>query len=119
MERTLDDASFNGLSNEAIEECIKNKAEAELRDTCIAPLEKFAGPDIPHATISSEYQYSNRFMLALKCNTAAHKDHKETLTRLIQITENCVGLHSTPEAVVMTSIAQRVHPGLKIKASIE
>ncbi|KAG1761947.1 hypothetical protein EDD22DRAFT_823989 [Suillus occidentalis] len=48
-----------------------------------------------------------------------HKDYRETLTRLIQITENCVGQHSAPEAAVMTSIAQRVHPGLKIKASIE
>ncbi|KAG1873163.1 hypothetical protein F4604DRAFT_1582665, partial [Suillus subluteus] len=68
---------------------------------CIGPLEKFAWPNIPHA------------------KTSTHKDHKETLTRLIQITENCVGLHSTPEAAVMTSIAQRVHPGLRIRASIE
>ncbi|KAG2335514.1 hypothetical protein BDR05DRAFT_1030114, partial [Suillus weaverae] len=47
------------------------------------------------------------------------EDHKETLTHLIQITEECVGQHSAPEAAVMTSIAQRVHPGLKIQASIE
>ncbi|KAG2072221.1 hypothetical protein BDR04DRAFT_1013812, partial [Suillus decipiens] len=48
-----------------------------------------------------------------------HKGYKETLTNLIQITEDCVGQYSTPEVAVMTSIAQRVHPGLKIKASIE
>ncbi|KAG2126191.1 hypothetical protein BD769DRAFT_1668628 [Suillus cothurnatus] len=101
MERTLDDTSLNRLSDEAIKERIKKNAEAELWDTCIGPLEKFAGPDIPHAMISTR------------------EDYKETLIRLIQITENCVGLHSTPEAAVMTSIAQRVHPGLKIKASIE
>ncbi|KAG1873220.1 hypothetical protein F4604DRAFT_1925726 [Suillus subluteus] len=62
---------------------------------------KFSGLDIPRAMVST------------------HKDHKETLTRLIQITGNCVGLHSTPEAAVMTFIAQRVHPGLKIQASID
>jgi hypothetical protein len=66
MERTLDDTSLNRLSDEAIKERIKKNAEAELWDTCIAPLEKFAGPDIPHAMISSEHQYSNRFMLSPK-----------------------------------------------------
>ncbi|KAG1869351.1 hypothetical protein DFJ58DRAFT_723202 [Suillus subalutaceus] len=101
IERTLDETSLNGLSDKAIMELAKNKADAELQKICIGPLEKFSGPDIPHAEIST------------------HKDHKETLTRLIQITEKCVGLHSTPEAAVMTSIAQRVHPGLKIKASID
>ncbi|KAG2355913.1 hypothetical protein BDR07DRAFT_1424802, partial [Suillus spraguei] len=101
MERTIDETSLNILSNEAIKELAKTKAEAELQDICIGPLQRFAGPDIPYVKIST-------------C-----KDHKETITHLIQITENCVGLHSTPEAAVMTSIAQRVHPGLKIKASIE
>ncbi|KAG2348295.1 hypothetical protein BDR05DRAFT_995709 [Suillus weaverae] len=101
VERTLDETSLNGLSNEAIKELAKKKADAELQDICIGPLEKFAGPDIPHVKISTG------------------EDHKETLTHLIQITEKCVGQHSAPEAAVMTSIAQRVHPGLKIQASIE
>ncbi|KAG1760615.1 hypothetical protein EDD22DRAFT_954769 [Suillus occidentalis] len=101
MKRTLDVNTLDGLSNDAIKNLAKNKAEAELEDICIGPLNKFAGLDIPYAEIST------------------HKDYRETLTRLIQITENCVGQHSAPEAAVMTSIAQRVHPGLKIKASIE
>ncbi|KAG2746369.1 hypothetical protein P692DRAFT_20836176 [Suillus brevipes Sb2] len=101
IERNLDEASLNGLSDEAVKELAKNKAEAELQDICIGPLKKFAGLDIPHAEISTE------------------EDYQKTLTRLIQITETCVGDHSTPEAAVMTSIAQRVHPGLKIKASID
>ncbi|KAG1742084.1 hypothetical protein EDD22DRAFT_909867 [Suillus occidentalis] len=98
MKRTLDVNSLDGLSNDAIKNLTKNKAEAELQDICIRPLNKFAGLDIPHAEISN---------------------YRETLTRLIQITENCVGQHSAPEAAVMTSIAQRMHPGLKIKASID
>ncbi|KAG2064917.1 hypothetical protein BDR04DRAFT_1145644 [Suillus decipiens] len=101
MERTLDETSLNGLSDEAIKELAKNKTEAELQDICIGPLKKIAGPDIPHAKIST------------------HKGYKETLANLIQITEDRVSQHSAPEAAVMTSIAQRVHPGLKIKASIE
>ncbi|KAG2097246.1 uncharacterized protein F5147DRAFT_763408 [Suillus discolor] len=59
---------------------------------------------------SSVYQYPDGFMRASEMETLAH---------LIQITENCVGQHSTPEAVMMTSIARRVHPILKIKALIK
>lgn len=55
----------------------------------------------------------------LKCNIAAEDNYKETLARLIEITENYVGQHSTLDAAVMTSIAQRVHPGLKMEALIE
>jgi hypothetical protein len=64
MERTLDGISVNGLSDKAIKELAKNKAEAGLQDICIGPLEKFAGPDIPHVKTSSEYQYFDRFMRA-------------------------------------------------------
>ncbi|KAG1802405.1 hypothetical protein EV424DRAFT_1494455 [Suillus variegatus] len=112
IQRTLGGSS---LSDEAYEELTKKNVEAELQDSCIGPLERFAGPDIPHATVSTD------------------EDYEETLTHLIQITEKCVSQHSASEAsatasiaqqsaseaAVMTSIAQRVHPGLKIKASIE
>ncbi|KAG1813467.1 hypothetical protein EV424DRAFT_1514830 [Suillus variegatus] len=101
MERTLDEASLDELSDEETEELVKNKAEAELRDTCIGPLEELAGSDIPHATISTA------------------KGYEETVTRLIEITESCVNEHLVPEAAVMTSIAQRMHPGLKTEALIK
>ncbi|KAG1898832.1 uncharacterized protein F5891DRAFT_440057 [Suillus fuscotomentosus] len=105
----------SSLSDEAYEELTKKNVEAELQDTCIGPLERFAGANIPHATVSTD------------------EDYEGTLTHLIQITEKCVSQHSASEAsatasiaqhfaseaAVMTSIAQRVHPGLKIKASIE
>ncbi|KAG2143581.1 hypothetical protein DEU56DRAFT_242395 [Suillus clintonianus] len=98
-ERTLD--ALVGSNDETIKELTKNKAEAELQNICIGPLEEFAGPDIPHAVISTE-----------EC-------HKETLARLIRMTENSVRQHLAPEAAVMASIAQRVDTGLKINASIE
>ncbi|KAG2034985.1 hypothetical protein BDR03DRAFT_554614 [Suillus americanus] len=78
MERTLDETSLDKLSDAAIKDLAKNKAEAELQDVCIGPLEKFAGPDTPHAKISTR------------------RDHKETLTRLIRVTENYVGLCPRP-----------------------
>ncbi|KAG2086073.1 uncharacterized protein F5147DRAFT_792342 [Suillus discolor] len=74
------------LGNE-FEELVKNKTEAELQDTCIGPLQEFAGPGIPHVMISTT------------------KGYKETLTNLIQITESCVNEHLVPEATVMSSVA--------------
>ncbi|KAG2126495.1 hypothetical protein BD769DRAFT_1575674 [Suillus cothurnatus] len=101
VDRTLDESSVKGLSSNAIGELIKNKADAELKETCIGPLENFAGLDVPYATVSTK------------------KEHAETLARLIQITEDHVCKHVATEASVMTSIAQRVDPRLKFKASIE
>jgi hypothetical protein len=50
---------------------------------------------------------------------AASKDYKESLVHLIQITEGHVYKHVAADASLVTSVAQRVDPGLKIKASIE
>ncbi|KAG2114623.1 uncharacterized protein F5147DRAFT_758763 [Suillus discolor] len=113
IQQTLDKTSLKGLSNEAIKELAKKNAEAELQDICIRPLEKFAGSKIPHAAISSVYQYFIKFM--------PNEDYKKTLAHLIQITENCVSQHFASKATVVTSIrvAQRVDPGLKIKASFD
>ncbi|KAG1887924.1 uncharacterized protein F5891DRAFT_987990 [Suillus fuscotomentosus] len=112
VERTLNEAYLDGLSEKAIQELVKEGAETEVQNTCIGPLEEFTGSDIPHATISSP-------CVPLKCNIAAAKGYKETLAGLIQKTETCVNLHLEPDAAVMTSVAQRVHPGLKIKALIK
>ncbi|KAG1810483.1 uncharacterized protein HD556DRAFT_1454633 [Suillus plorans] len=101
VERNLDEASLDESSDEAFEELVKSTAKAEVQDTCIGPLEEFSGSDIPHATISTA------------------KGYEETLTHLIEITESCVNQHLAPEAAVMTSVAQRVHPGLKIDALIK
>jgi hypothetical protein len=52
-------------------------------------------------------------------SSAANGNHEETLALLIQTTEGLVCKHIGIDASVMTSVAQRVDPGLKIKASIE
>ncbi|KAG1840871.1 hypothetical protein C8R48DRAFT_739820 [Suillus tomentosus] len=98
IERTLYETSLNKLSDQAIEELVKKNAEAELQDICIRPLQQIAGPDIPHATVS----------IAI--------DYKETLIRLIQITEDCVDQDA---AAVLTFITQQMSPEFMIKASIQ
>ncbi|KAG1869347.1 hypothetical protein DFJ58DRAFT_60635 [Suillus subalutaceus] len=101
MERTLDKSSIKSLSQAAIQDIIKKNAEDKLQEVCVAPLEKFAKSAIPHVTVST------------------NGNHEETLARLIQTTEELVRNHVGTDASVMTSVAQRVDPGLKIKASIE
>lgn len=101
VERTLDRSSLKGMSKADIQELTKKNAKDKLQEVCVAPLEKFAGSDIPHVAVST------------------NGDHEETLGRLIQTTEELVRNHVGTDASVMTSVAQRVDPALKIKASIE
>jgi GTPase SAR1 family protein len=101
VERTLDKPSIKGLSKAAIQDLIKKHAEDKLQEVCVAPLEKFAKSAVPHVTVST------------------NGNHEETLTHLIKTTEELVHNHVGADASVMTSVAQRVDPGLKIKASIE
>jgi hypothetical protein len=54
-----------------------------------------------------------------KSSSAAKDDYKDSLIRLIKITEEHVYKHVAADASVMASIAQRVDHGLKIKASIK
>ncbi|KAG1842110.1 hypothetical protein C8R48DRAFT_738040 [Suillus tomentosus] len=102
MERTLDKSFTKDLSKEAVQELTKKSAKDKLKEVCIAPLEKFAGSDMPHVTVSTKGNH-----------------HEETLANLIRTTEELVCKHIGTDASVMTSVAQRVDPGLKIKASIE
>jgi histone H3/H4 len=53
VERTMNKSSLKGLSKEAVKELIKKSAEDKIQEVCIAPLEKFAGSDIPHVMVSS------------------------------------------------------------------
>ncbi|KAG2746331.1 hypothetical protein P692DRAFT_20836127 [Suillus brevipes Sb2] len=101
VERTLDNSALKGLSKDAIQELTKKTAKDKLQNVCIAPLEKFAGSDIPHVTVS------------------INGEHGEMLAHLIHTTKELVCKHVGIDASVMTSVAQRVDPGLKIKASID
>jgi hypothetical protein len=45
--------SLNGLSDDAIKELIRERADTKLQEICNRLLERFAGSDIPHAAVSS------------------------------------------------------------------
>jgi hypothetical protein len=115
----MNKSSFKGLSEAAIQDLIKKGAENKLQEVCVAPLETFTKSSIPHVTVSSECHCCDCICVLNEILSAANKNHKETLARLIQTTEKLVCEHVGIDASVMTSIAQRVDPGLNIKASIE
>ncbi|OAX40245.1 hypothetical protein K503DRAFT_634001 [Rhizopogon vinicolor AM-OR11-026] len=94
-------SSLNGLSEDDIKERSKNGAETKLQEVCIGPLKIFSQSDIPHVAVSTEESY------------------KETLAQLIQITERHVYEHVATDASVMTGIAQRVDPKLKMETLIK
>ncbi|KAG1777945.1 hypothetical protein EV702DRAFT_1278288 [Suillus placidus] len=100
VERTLDESAMKSLSKADIQELTETRAKDKLQEICIAPLETL-GSGIPHVTVST------------------NGNHEETLARLIQTTEELVYKHFGTDVSVMTSVAQRVDPGLNIKASIE
>jgi hypothetical protein len=50
--------SGDGLSDDAINKLIKERAAKRLHEFCIGPLERFVKSDIPHAAVSSGYRYS-------------------------------------------------------------
>jgi len=55
VDRMLDKTALVGLSDDDAKKLIKEKADAELQETCIKPLERFAGSEIPWAAVSSMY----------------------------------------------------------------
>jgi hypothetical protein len=56
VERTLNDIDLDGLSDDAVKDVVRKRADAELRDICAQPLEKIAKADIPYAMVSSTYR---------------------------------------------------------------
>ncbi|KAJ8588884.1 hypothetical protein M405DRAFT_792377 [Rhizopogon salebrosus TDB-379] len=101
MDHDLGPCLEEGLSDDAINELVKERADTKLRETCIEPLKALPGPDIPHAAVSTDDKYA------------------QLLACLIKLTEEHVHKHFAADASVMASIAQRVNHELKIKASID
>ncbi|KAJ8587345.1 hypothetical protein M405DRAFT_821767 [Rhizopogon salebrosus TDB-379] len=85
--------SLDELSDDAITELVKERAETKLQEICIRPLGQLAGSDILHVTVSIKDGY------------------KESLSSLIQMTEQHVRRHVAGDASVMASVAQRVDQG--------
>ncbi|OAX32138.1 hypothetical protein K503DRAFT_635243 [Rhizopogon vinicolor AM-OR11-026] len=93
VDRTLSDTDLDGLSDDAVKDLVKRRADAEVYHICGR---LFAGSDVPYAIVSTK------------------ETQKEMIARLIQTTEERIWQHVTSDANVMTSIAQCVDRELKI-----
>jgi len=79
--------SVDELSDDAIKELIEERAKNKLQEICIRPLEQSAGSDVFHAVVSTKEGY------------------EESVTRLIQMTEEHAYKHVAADASVMASVA--------------
>ncbi|KIM19792.1 hypothetical protein M408DRAFT_30924 [Serendipita vermifera MAFF 305830] len=100
-DRLLDDSICNELEDEEISRLVNERAQATLKKDCIEPLEKAIGVDVLYKAVSVQEGYKN------------------TLADLIQLTFDNVKNHVAKEASVVTAIAQRVNPNVKVDGSIE
>ncbi|KAE9387343.1 hypothetical protein BT96DRAFT_927670 [Gymnopus androsaceus JB14] len=99
-ERNLDDSACEGQTDEDIFQLVKRSADAVLRKDCINPLKERVGEGVPYIAVSIEERF------------------KTTLSNLIKLTFDNVQKHVAHEASVVTAIAQKVNPGVKIDGSI-
>jgi hypothetical protein len=56
--------SGGGLNDHAIKQLVEGRAGTKLRETCVRPVQLFAGSDIPITTVSSGYYYSDYLVCA-------------------------------------------------------
>ncbi|KIM30956.1 hypothetical protein M408DRAFT_327870 [Serendipita vermifera MAFF 305830] len=100
-DRLLNDSICNELNEEEISQLVNKRAQANLKTKCIEPLEKVVGVQILYRAVSVKQRY------------------KDTLADLIQLTFDNVRNHVAKEASVLTAIAQKVNPNVKVDGSIE
>jgi len=98
--RTMDSSRRDGLSEQAISDLAKRDADAHLQEQYLTPFKR-VGKEIPHVTISTKSGYD------------------DTLNELIRLTFDNVREHVAKEASIVTAMAQKVNPGVKIDGSIE
>jgi hypothetical protein len=98
--RTLDESICEGKTDEEISQLVEQAADAALQKDCINPLKERVGEEVPYIAVSIGEKF------------------KATLSDLIKLTFDNVQKHVAHEASVVTAIAQKVNPGVKIDGSI-
>jgi len=101
----------------------KTKADAIVEEQCIVPLRKAAGQEVPTIAISSEFVMNRSSVLPIrKKSIAARRGYEYTVSNLVKLTQDLVREQFPMEASVVpviSAIAQRANPGVKIEGCIE
>jgi hypothetical protein len=119
--RNLDTSICAGLSPEQILELAKKEADAILQRDCVGPFDVVVEKQVPYMTVSSESNCTTILSLSvefLDTISSAHEEYRDTLSKLIELTYSHVRKHVAEEASIVTAIAQKVSPGVKIDGSI-
>ncbi|KAI6095585.1 hypothetical protein EDD16DRAFT_1528512 [Pisolithus croceorrhizus] len=93
--------SDQGLEDEELAESAASKAESILNEHYVQSIHPLAGETLPHVAVSTEEGYEN------------------TLPKLVQLTYSMVSQWVAHEPSVVSNMAQRVNPALKIQGTID
>lgn len=109
------------LTCEEIDYLAEDNANTQLQIKCIKPFEKYVDRMVvPHVTVSSGsrfFAFSNP-SLTIRSWLLARPQYAASLAELMQVTYENVDNYFV-DASVMSAIAQKVNPRVKIRASIE
>ncbi|KAI6114974.1 hypothetical protein EDD16DRAFT_1709002 [Pisolithus croceorrhizus] len=93
--------SDRGLEDEELVESALSKAGSILNEHYVQSIHPLAGETLPHVAVSTEEGYKN------------------TLPKLVQLTYSMVSQWVAHEPSVVSNMAQRVNPALKIQGTID
>ncbi|EDR01832.1 uncharacterized protein LACBIDRAFT_332854 [Laccaria bicolor S238N-H82] len=87
---------------------LAEETAAQFQELCVGPFEKVVGIDIPHIAVSTNKEY---------------KDTRKMLNELVRLTADCVkntlAVDVAEDVALVSAIAQRVNPAVKIDAGWE
>ncbi|EDQ99133.1 uncharacterized protein LACBIDRAFT_296016 [Laccaria bicolor S238N-H82] len=95
------------LDAETRNACLAEEARAKFQELCIGPFEKVVDKNIPHIPVST---------------TKGYKDTRKMLNELVRLTtdyvKNTLAVDVAGDVALVSAIAQRVNPAVKIDAVI-
>jgi hypothetical protein len=117
---TFNESQREELSEDAVLDLIKRRASSAFTEECIAPLEKRLGSRIP------PYKEVSGKCVCRPCLTISYTHvlcsvdpgFEDTILDLVELTVNSVNEHVATVASIVTAIAQKVNPEVKIAGSI-
>jgi len=116
----FDKRRCEGLSKDAISDHIKRKASMAFTEECITPLKGCLGSQIPpHKEVSGKFTCCS----CLNISDAdflwpVKKVFESTVLDLVKLTFDSVNKHVATAASIVSAIAQKINPEVKIAGSI-
>lgn len=95
------------LDKETRSKLLIEETNTMFQELCVLPFERVVGSDIPHIAVSTNEEY---------------KETSKTLRDLVKLTadyvKQCLSVEVAEEVAVLSAVAQRINPAVKIDAVI-